>query len=217
MSLRKLIYSDYRRYMTLGKWSPLRVILASQGIWASFVYRISHYMYVRTKDTIFSQSVRLGCGLAKKCIELLTGISIKYESEIGEGLGISHFGNVFVGCASMGRNCSISQGVTIGAGEWGAEAGTPQIGDRVYIGPNAVVLGRITIGNDVAIGAGAVVTRSIPDRAVVIGNPAKIVWYEGSFNLVRYDGMEEDPERCASLSRRGPSVGSKEKMEQNDQ
>ncbi len=74
------------------------------------------------------------------------------------------------------------------------------LGDRVFIGAGAKILGLITIGNDVAIGANAVVTNSLPDRAVAVGVPAKIISYEGSFNFVLYENMENDPKRSKSFN-----------------
>jgi serine acetyltransferase len=75
------------------------------------------------------------------------------------------------------------------------------IGDRVYIGPGACLFGPIEVGDDVAVGANAVVTRSLPDRAVAVGIPAQIVSQKGSFDYVQYRGMEVDASRLASLSR----------------
>ncbi len=60
-------------------------------------------------------------------------------------------------------------------------------------------LGDVEVGDDALIGAGAVVVRSVPARAVVVGNPARIISYKGSFDLIRYPGMESDPARIASL------------------
>jgi len=60
--------------------------------------------------------------------------------------------------------------VAIGVGGRGDERGLPTLGDRVHVGVNAIIIGRITIGDDAAIAAGAVVTRSVPPRAVVMGN-----------------------------------------------
>jgi serine O-acetyltransferase len=65
-------------------------------------------------------------------------------------------------------------------------------------------VGKITIGDDVMICPGSFVTRSVPPRAVVMGNPAKVVSYEGSFESIVYDGMEDDPARRAALERSGP-------------
>jgi len=203
MSVGQLIHSDYRRYMALGALHAFSVIFACQGIWASCVYRVSHGLIMAVGVPPFRRIARFLAAVAMKGMEILTGISIAYDSEIGEGLHIAHFGNIIVGSkVKIGNNCNLSQGVTIGAGGHGSGLGVPSIGDRVFIGPNAVIVGKITVGCDVSIGAGAVVSRSIPDRAVVVGNPSKIVWYEGSFELVRYDGMENDILRSNSLSHR---------------
>jgi serine acetyltransferase len=64
-----------------------------------------------------------------------------------------------------------------------------------------VIVGRITIGDDAVICAGSVVNRSVPARAVMMGNPARVVSYDGSFDYVYYDGMDVDPARRASLER----------------
>jgi serine acetyltransferase len=61
-----------------------------------------------------------------------------------------------------------------------------------------VIVGRIDVGEDAMICAGSVVTRPVPPRAVVVGNPARVISYEGSFEHVVYDGMHVDEERLAS-------------------
>jgi serine O-acetyltransferase len=84
----------------------------------------------------------------------------------------------------MGEYCNLSQGVTIGVGGRGENSGCPKLGDRVFIGPGAKILGSISIGNDVAIGANAVVTKDLPDNAVAVGVPAKIISYKGSKDFI---------------------------------
>lgn len=71
----------------------------------------------------------------------------------------------------MGKNCTIFQQTTIGA----TEKGTPTLGDNVTIYCGAKVLGNISIGNNVVIGANAVVVKDVPDNVVVAGVPAKII------------------------------------------
>lgn len=70
-----------------------------------------------------------------------------------------------------------------------------------YVGPGACLFGPITIGDDVAVGANAVVTQSLPDGAVALGIPAQIVSRKGSFDYVPYLGMEADAVRTANLAR----------------
>ena len=109
------------------------------------------------------------------------GFEVSPETVIGSGLYIGHLGCITISrFAVIGRNCNISQGVTIGATQRGEKAGAPTIGDNVYIGPGVRVIGRITIGNNVAIGANSVVNKDIPDNAVVVGMPARVVNSEGS-------------------------------------
>lgn len=108
------------------------------------------------------------------------GISIPWYTKISPGLFIGHFGAIVVnGDATIGANCNLSQGVTIGQSNRGDRAGCPVLGDNVYIGPGAKLIGAIKIGNNVAIGANAVVTKDVPDNAVVAGVPAKIISMNG--------------------------------------
>jgi len=78
----------------------------------------------------------------------------------------------------------------------------PTLADRVYVGPGAVIFGPVQIGEDAAIGANAVVTKSVTARAVVAGAPARVVSGKGSFLYVQYRGMEADPDRRRSLRER---------------
>lgn len=109
------------------------------------------------------------------------GISIPYNTEIGPGLYIGHFGQIFVSAdATLGEDCNINHGVTIGVSYGGRHEGAPRIGDRVYFGPGCKVAGGITIGDDVAIGANAVVVGPVPAHAVVVGVPGQINSSKGS-------------------------------------
>ena len=86
--------------------------------------------------------------------------------------------------AIIGNNVNISQGVTIGMANRGEKAGVPVIGNEVYIGPGAKIIGAIKVGNNVAIGANAVVTHDVPDNAVVGGVPARIISMKGAEGYV---------------------------------
>ena len=84
----------------------------------------------------------------------------------------------------IGKNVNISQGVTIGATYRGGKSEVATIGDGVYIGPGAKIVGAVCIGNNVAIGANAVVTHDVPDNAVVAGVPARIISMNGAGEYV---------------------------------
>jgi serine O-acetyltransferase len=95
--------------------------------------------------------------------------------------------------------------VTLGIAGRGEERGRPTICNRVFIGAGAMIVGKITIGDDAYIFPGSVVTRAVPPRAIVMGYPAKVVSYDGSFDWIVYDGMEHDPQRRESLEKLGRS------------
>jgi len=113
------------------------------------------------------------------------GISIPYNTNISAGFYIGHFGGIVINHKTViGINCNISQGVTIGETYGGKNPGVPVIGDNVYIGPGAKIIGGITIGNNVAIGANCVLTKSVPDNAIVVGIPGEVKSYSGSGNYI---------------------------------
>lgn len=91
----------------------------------------------------------------------------------GPGLSIAHYGTIVVNrAAKIGANCRLQEGVNIGATNGNAEA--PQIGNNVFIGTGAKIIGNITIADDVAIGANAVVVKSILEAGVTYGGvPAR--------------------------------------------
>jgi serine O-acetyltransferase len=119
--------------------------------------------------------------------EFRFGINIPFDTRIGPGLYIGHHGAITVhDRATIGKNCNLSQEVTIGEVQTGPNLGVPTIGDNVYIGPGAKVIGNINVGDDVVIGANCVVARDVPDDAVIAGVPGRVLHYTGSDEFVRY-------------------------------
>ena len=118
------------------------------------------------------------------------GIIISHDTKIDSGFYIGHFGGIIINPdVIIGKNCNISPGVILGQTNRGPKKGCPVIGDNVFIGPGAKIIGCIQVGNNVAIGANCVVTSDIPDNAVVIGIPGRIVSYkasEGYINRIDY-------------------------------
>jgi len=119
------------------------------------------------------------------------GISIPPSTKIGSDFYIGHFGGIVINHKSViGKNCNISQGVTLGQANRGANKGYPSLGDNVYIGPGAKIVGAVKIGNNVAIGANCVVTKDIPDNSVVVGVPSRVISKEGSAGYINRIGYE---------------------------
>jgi serine O-acetyltransferase len=198
--LARALYLDYRRYVATGDGGFFSIVFLSQGFWACSVHRVSKYLLGQVRFAPFRKALRAFLAVAQKGVEITTGICMAPECQISEGFYVGHFGGIFIHKDSpIGRNCNISQGVTIGIGGRGDKRGVPKIGDRVYIGANAILVGDIVIGEDAAIGAGAVVTKSVPPRGNVLGNPARVISSQGSFDFIQYDGMDDDPDRLESI------------------
>jgi serine O-acetyltransferase len=102
------------------------------------------------------------------------GIEIEAKATIGPGFQIFHYGGIFIGGAAIiGKNFTITQNVVIGTR--GENDGVPHIGDNVSVSPGANLSGAIRIGNNVRIGPNAVVTKNIPDNALVHSFPVQVV------------------------------------------
>lgn len=105
-----------------------------------------------------------------------TRIQIPAETKIGPGLYIGHTGRIIINSmAILGCNINIGTGVVIGSEARGSREGAPEIGSYVWIGANAVIVGKIKIGSDVLIAPGAYVNFDVPEHSIVIGNPGKII------------------------------------------
>lgn len=104
---------------------------------------------------------------------LITGIQIPRGCTIGPGLRIYHFGCIVLNPMTViGKNCTLRHGVTVGNRQTVDDV--PVIGDHVDIGAGAKILGKIRIGNNVSIGANAVVITDVPDNYIAVGVPARI-------------------------------------------
>jgi serine O-acetyltransferase len=155
-------------------WATHEHKLGRQGLWVMAVYRFGRWRY-----GIGYRPVRMPFSLLYKIlfvlIQILTGIELPCEAKIGRRFRIDHFGGIIIsGDASFGDDIIIRNGVTIGLSHTGTR-GSPVIGNRVDIGAGAKILGPIRIGDDVTIGANAVVIRDVPSDSIAVGVPARII------------------------------------------
>jgi serine O-acetyltransferase len=129
------------------------------------------------------------------------GFEISPTTSIGPGLYIGHFGGVVISpFAVLGANINIAQGVTIGAASRGARKGAPTLEDRVWVGANAILVGKITIGHDALIAPGAYVNFDVPPMSVILGNPGKVVSMSGSVGYVNNILNGQTPEASCSAT-----------------
>ncbi len=156
----------YQHTSYRGHWRKVAHTLTSASFQAVWGYRINHWL-VENHIPILGEIIQ-------RFIEVWTGVSIPADTKIGPGLMVLHFGGIVINSSAViGRQCTLHHGATIGNRVSGGPS--PRVGDRVMIGAGAKVLGGITIGNDVEIGANAVVLESLPNGAVAVGVPARVV------------------------------------------
>ena len=142
------------------------------GLHAVSLYRESHELW---QNGEFDKARKLSYEAHQK-----TGADIHPAAKIGEFFFIDHATGVVIGETTIiGNNVSIYQGVTLGGVSSEKGKRHPTIGDHVVIGANATVLGNISIGNRVRVGAGSVVLKDVPDNSTVVGVPGKIVKMHG--------------------------------------
>ena len=180
MTTLELIRSDIRKYKRYGA-GVFVTVFFTQGFWAIFQYRISHFCFLRVKWQPFRIIAKVFMFLWQKQIEILTGISIPPSARIGHSFYIGHFGGIiFNQDTVIGNNCNVSQGVTIGISGLEEKRGVPVIGNNVYIAANAIVAGKIRIGDDVLIGACSLVSKDVESCSTVLGVPATVISMKGS-------------------------------------
>ena len=170
-----VIEKDLYRYegnRNKNLWIKLKYLLFIPGFTYIYFFRKAQL----TRFSIF----RVLYLIILRVTSYITHIQIPYQTKIGEGFRIVHFGTIVINPeAVIGKNFSISQGTLIGNAQ-GKRVGTPIIGDNVCMNANAVIVGRCKIGDNVLIAAGAFVNFDVPDNSIVIGNPGRIIQKDSS-------------------------------------
>lgn len=143
----------------------LRVLLRTETP-AIICYRFSHWV-LTFRVPILRQILLIVSIIFQRLVQMLVGVYISPDAEIGPGLLIHTPFGIVVGPTKIGANCTIQSGVVI-------TAATRAIGDNVYFGPGAKVIGDAKIGNNVVIVANSVVLTDVSDNTTVMGVPARI-------------------------------------------
>lgn len=152
----------------------LRLWFEHFGLHCVAVYRMG-----RWADRLFGRNRLLGLlpvvahRILQYHIRLFHHVDI--EADIGPGFYIGHVGTIYVGPTTIGPNCSIHQNVTIGMGQTIEGSGIPVLGANVWVGAGSIVYGAITLGDGTTVSAGSILSRSTQPRALVAGNPARVI------------------------------------------
>ena len=155
--------------------SKLSIILTYPGVKAVFFHRIANFFSIAKLDLI--------ARMISQFSRFLTGIEIHPKAKIGENLFIDHGMGVVIGETSeIGNNVTIYHMVTLGGVSPSIESNQqrnvkrhPTLMDNVVVGSGAQILGPVVVGKNAKVGANAVVTKDVPENAVMVGIPAKNV------------------------------------------
>jgi serine O-acetyltransferase len=162
-----------------GKWG-------AQGFWAMVVYRYGRWRY-RIRPAIIRKPFSLIYRVLFKFVQIITGIQMPCEVDVGRNFVIDHFGGIIIsGYTKFGDNCRVRNGVVIGIRRI-EEKSAPVIGNNVDVGAGAKLLGPIRIGNNVVIGANAVVLCDVPDNSIAVGVPAVIRPQSSAVSVSRFE------------------------------
>lgn len=174
--------------------------ISSQGFWVMIPYRFGRWRY-QLRPALLRKPMSMIYRVLKTVSQVLTGIDLPCEVAIGRRFRIEHFGGIIIsGDAVIGDDVVLRNGVTIGLKHRG-DPGSPVIGNRVDIGAGAKLLGKIHIGDDVLIGANAVVITDVPANSIAVGVPARILPRKSRDKKIpRRFAAQSQPEEVVALA-----------------
>jgi serine O-acetyltransferase len=180
--LRATLKADLLRYSKRANGrSFARSYILFPGLRVTFWFRLTQYIKqhagLRWLSPLF-----VWCLLVQ---QRRTGIELNPGTSIGAGIYMPHGGGIVINPNSViGPSCYISHGVTLGKAHTGPHQGSPSLGCGVFIGPGAVILGKLHIGDNAAIGANSVVLNDIPANTFAAGSPAKVIKETGASEIL---------------------------------
>jgi serine O-acetyltransferase len=165
--------ADVERYKSKGHRG--KELWLNGAVWSIGCYRLGNWLHATRPFILIRIPLKLISFVANKFCEVVMEMCIDPHASIGPGLYIGHIGGVHINPqAILGSNCDIAHRVTIGTSAMGRQ-GAPLLGNDVYIGTGATLVGKIKVGNGAKIAANTLVISNIPDGATVMGVPGRII------------------------------------------
>jgi len=169
----KELRADLARYRAMGHGNL--EIAGHPAFWSVFWYRFGHWIYNEGGPALVRWPCKLFYPFIYKFLEAVMQMRLDPSAEIGPGLYISHSGGVHIHPdVVIGPNCNLTHNVTIGTSAMG-RPGVPRIGDDVYIGTGATLIGDIKVGSGAKIAANTLVMNNVPSGATVMGVPGRVM------------------------------------------
>src|SRR5271154_736136 len=165
--------ADVARYRSLGYRG--KDLWLNPAVWSIGCYRLGNWLHVARPAFLIRAPLKVVSFFANKFCEVFMEMCIDPHASIGPGLYIGHIGGGHINPqAILGSNCDLAHRVTIGTSAMGRQ-GAPVLGNDVYIGTGATLVGKIKVGNGAKIAANTLVISNIPDGATVMGVPGRII------------------------------------------
>jgi serine O-acetyltransferase len=164
---------DIARYKSRGYRG--RQIWLNPAVWAIGWYRLGNWLHTGTPFILIRIPLKVLSYFGNKMCEVFMEMCIDPQATIGPGFYIGHIGGVHINPgAVLGSNCDVAHRVTIGTSAMGRQ-GSPTLGNDVYIGTGATLVGKIKVGDGAKIAANTLVISNIPAGATVMGVPGRII------------------------------------------
>ena len=198
-----------------GTWQRHRIIktlraLGNMGVWPVMAYRFGHWAR-GVRRPLVGPVFRVLAVLMRQSAMIWTGVFIHPAADIGPGLVIHTWFGVFVGTTRIGKNCTLASGVLI-------SHATRSVGDNVYFGAGAKIIGDTKVGNNVVIMPNSLVMVDVRDNTTIAGVPARIKLRGGRPQRFEARKVNGDAEKVApgqttgevktSVATPAPSLGS---------
>lgn len=182
---------DMARYRARGYRG--KSLWLNPALWAIASYRLSHWLYVGRPPAVVRIPLKVFSFFAVMFCVVFMEMDIDPQATIGGGFYVAHIGGVHINPgAVLGRNCDVAHRVTIGASAMGRQ-GIPVVGDEVYIGTGAVLVGKIRVGDGAKIAANTLVMSNVPAGATVMGVPGRIVMRAKPVSMAVAPASETEP------------------------
>ncbi len=164
-----LLKADFFRYEGKLDYRSFQKVFRNPGFHFTLFFRLSWSL---SRYSLLGRYARM----QYRKLSFKYGYQIPRGTKIGGGMRISHYGPLLINSKTViGSNCYLSHNITIGETKRGSQKGSPVFGNRVWMGPGAVIVGKIMVGDNVLIAPNCYLNVDVPSNSVAMGNPAKVI------------------------------------------